>query len=416
MNSPLHLFEGYGIEIEYMIVGKDHLSVAPIADQLIFEVAGEYCNDVEFTHTDWSNELVLHLIEIKTHGPAKNLETIAPHFQDDVIKINKILEKYQARLLPTGIHPWMQPLKETKLWPHEYNEVYESYNRIFSCQGHGWSNVQSTHINLPFGNDEEFGRLHTAIRLLLPIMPALSASSPIVENKITGFLDNRLVFYRQNQQLIPSITGFIIPELVLSQAEYEEKILQPIYKDISKHDPEGILQYEWLNSRGAIARFDRNAIEIRILDTQENPAADLAIVYLIVAVLKALTFEEWTSFKLQKGFSEKHLGLLLQQVIQQGFSAMIDDAAYLSLFGYKNSTSCTVGDLWKHLWAKVSATASINPSIKNSIDLILNQGNLSQRILYKAVKENQLHPTTEIYQQLANCLEQGRMFDVSSHP
>jgi len=38
-----------------------------------------------------------------------------------------------------------------------------------------------------------------------------------------------------------------------------------------------VLQNEWLNSRGAIARFERDTIEIRVLDSQETPAAELAI-------------------------------------------------------------------------------------------------------------------------------------------
>ncbi|HAL85576.1 MAG TPA: hypothetical protein DCM31_01010, partial [Deferribacteraceae bacterium] len=37
-----------------------------------------------------------------------------------------------------------------------------------------------------------------------------------------------------------------------------------MYRDIAPYDPECILQEEWLNSRGAIARFDRKAIEIRL--------------------------------------------------------------------------------------------------------------------------------------------------------
>ena len=35
---PLHAFGGYGIELEYMIVGRDSLSVLPIADRLLHGV------------------------------------------------------------------------------------------------------------------------------------------------------------------------------------------------------------------------------------------------------------------------------------------------------------------------------------------------------------------------------------------
>ena len=44
-----------------------------------------------------------------------------------------------------------------------------------------------------------------------------------------------------------------------------------MYRAIDPLDTEGILQEEWLNSRAAIARFDRGAIEIRCMDTQECP-------------------------------------------------------------------------------------------------------------------------------------------------
>ena len=40
-----------------------------------------------------------------------------------------------------------------------------------------------------------------------------------------------------------------------------------MYRQIAPLDPDHVVQYEWLNSRGAIARFDRNAIEIRVIDT-----------------------------------------------------------------------------------------------------------------------------------------------------
>ena len=122
--------------------------------------------------------------------------------------------------------------------------IYETYNRIFNCKGHGWTNLQSTHLNLPFANEDEFVRLHSAIRLLLPIIPALSASSPILDGKATGFVDTRLEYYRKNQQKIPIITGQVIPEAITSIAEYQEKILQPIYNTIAPYDNNNVLCFQ----------------------------------------------------------------------------------------------------------------------------------------------------------------------------
>ena len=285
MSDFLHLFTGYGVELEYMIVSKKDLSVNPITDKVIFEIANEFTSDVEMGDTAWSNELVLHVIEFKTNGPAVKLSGLENAFHDQVLKVNKILEKFDSMLLPTGSHPFMNPFEETRLWPHENNLIYESYNKIFDCRGHGWSNLQSIHLNLPFHNDSEFAKLHAAIRILLPIIPALSASTPILDGKLTGFMDSRLEVYRSNQKIISSIAGKVIPERVYTKAEYESKILNKIYSDIAPFDNEKILRHEWLNSRGAIARFERNTIEIRIIDIQESPVADLAIIQLIVYVI-----------------------------------------------------------------------------------------------------------------------------------
>ena len=38
--GPLGLFEAFGVEMEYMIVERDSLSVVPHADELLREAAG----------------------------------------------------------------------------------------------------------------------------------------------------------------------------------------------------------------------------------------------------------------------------------------------------------------------------------------------------------------------------------------
>ena len=410
----LHLFEGYGVELEYMIVDASSLAVKPITDKVIFDEVGAYVSDVEFARIAWSNELVLHVIELKTNGPAEDLVGLPALFQEHVNKINKLLQRHNARLLPTGMHPFMDPYTETQLWPHEYNAVYEAYNRIFDCRGHGWSNLQSTHLNLPFANDEEFARLHAAIRLLLPIIPALSASSPVKDSKISGFADTRLEVYRHNQAKIPAIAGQVIPEAVFSQEDYVQQILEPLYQDIKPYDPDGILQEEFLNSRGAIARFDRQAIEIRIIDIQECPVADVAILHLVVAVLKELVAEKWSPLVEQKKWPEGELASIFLEVVKQGRHTVISNPAYLSLFNLGDVTSCTAGEIWEHLLKGVQQTEVLPPTTSSAVQLILNQGNLSERLTRALGPEPTPEKIKEVYRELADCLEQGRLFSPHS--
>ncbi|MBW3599357.1 MAG: glutamate--cysteine ligase, partial [Planctomycetes bacterium] len=341
----ISLFQAYGVELEYMIVDAESLSVRPIADDLLRAAAGEITSEVERGVIAWSNELALHVIELKTNGPARSLAPLPAMFQEDVAQINEILAAHGARLMPTAMHPWMNPDDELRLWPHNYNPVYETYNRIFDCRGHGWANLQSVHLNFPFADDEEFGRLHAAIRLLLPIMPALAASSPLMERRVTGMQDTRMEVYRGNSRRIPSITGAVIPEAVFTRRDYEQAIFARMYADIAPHDPHKILQHEWLNSRGAIARFDRNAIEVRVLDVQECPLADVAIGAAIAATLMALTEERWTSLAEQQAFAVEPLAELFLAAVRDAERAMIDDARYLRQFGCAGN-SATAGELW----------------------------------------------------------------------
>jgi glutamate---cysteine ligase / carboxylate-amine ligase len=301
-DGPLHLFEGFGVELEYMVVADDSLDTRPVVDELLRAAAGtdEYVSDVEFGTIAWSNELVLHVLELKTNGPAAALEGLDELFHANVRRANELLAAHGARLLPTGMHPWMDPFAEMRLWPHENSPIYEAFNRVFDCRGHGWANLQSVHLNLPFADDAEFGRLHAAIRLLLPLLPGLAASSPIADGRLTGDLDHRLEVYRHNARRVPAVSGRVIPEPAFDRAAYDRLIFEPLFRDIAPLDPGGVLQEEFLNARGAIARFTRHAIEIRVLDVQECPARDLAVCAGIVAVLKRLVAEDWSPLAAQQ--------------------------------------------------------------------------------------------------------------------
>ena len=404
----LGLFEGVGVEIEYMIVDRERLNVLPVCDQVLAAEAGEITTDVEFDDISWSNELVLHVIELKTTAPVADLTGLAEAFQTHVGRINKRLEPLGGMLLPTAMHPWMHPDRETKLWPHEYNAVYETFNRIFDCRGHGWSNLQSTHINLPFKGDEEFGRLHAAIRLLLPIMPALAASSPFVDGRATGILNNRMAMYKKNAARSQSISGDVIPEPVYTRDQYEEQILQRIYRDLAPHDPDGTLRYEWANARGAIARFDRSAIEIRVLDVQETPAADVAIVALIVEVLRALTDEAWCDLRTQQRFDTRELAAMLDDCIRDGEHAVISDTQYLHSLGVGGLGPLPAGDVWRSLLQAVRQRPNASPMVHSqSAEGILAVRPLARTLLHDEGDQGIQSGLHQRYLHLAHQLADG---------
>ena len=406
----LSLFEGCGIELEHMLVHSGSLDVLPVSDMVLRSRTGRSVNEVVSGQAGWSNEFVLHVMEIKNIKPVRTLSGLSLLLQEQVTHINRILDEWDGRLMPSGMHPWMNPVKETRIWKHRNRKIYETYDRIFGCKSHGWANIQSTHLNLSFHGDEEFGMLHAAVRLLLPLIPALAASSPVVEGKVTGTMDNRLSFYRKNQLLVPSVSGRIIPEPVFTCSGYDDRILQKMYKDISRYDTGGMLQHEWLNSRGAIPRFERSAIEIRLADTQECPLADIAVATALTSVLKALVKGQWGSWQEQAAWPVKRLVSVLDRTIRSGEAAIIEDSAYLRAFGYPGKQA-KAADVWKYLIAETVVTgATTEKNLMEPLQLILDKGTLSRRIL-KSVGEKPSHARLhKVYGKLCDCLAEGRLF------
>jgi len=407
--APLRLFEGYGVELEYAIVDRQTLAVLPVADQVLRAAVGEIASDYEDGPVAWSNELVLHVIELKTNGPTPSLAGWAERFLADVRRIDGILAPLGGRLMPTGMHPTMVPERDTKLWPHDSSEIYEAYDRIFGCRGHGWSNLQSCHLNLPFSGDDEFGRLHAAVRAVLPLLPALAASSPFVEGRVSGLLDGRLDAYKRNQARIPSIAGLIVPEPVFTEADYRCEILGRSYADIAPFDPTGLLQHEFLNSRGAIARFERSAIEIRLLDTQETPAADLAIASLVSAVLRALVADRWASLAALQALETAPLAAVLDATIRDGDEAMVEHGPLLALLG-AGPAPRRAGALWAHLASAVEGDAALEPALIAALDVMLADGPLARRILRATGPTPTPDRIVEVYRGLCDCLVAGRSF------
>lgn len=406
---PIALFQAFGVEIEYMIVDADTLDVRPLADALFRAAAGSDTPDVEPDGPDgvisWSNELALHVAELKTQRPAPSLAGLAHHFQDHVRRINAYLAPMGARLLPTGMHPWMDPDRETRLWPHENNEIYAVYDRIFGCRGHGWGNLQSTHINLPFVDDAEFGRLHAACRLILPLIPALAASSPYADGKRAPNLDQRLKVYRHNADRVPSMVGHVVPERVFTREAFERDVLGRLYADLAPHDPEGVLRHEFANARGAMARFDRGAIELRLIDTQECPAADLAAVTLITEAVRALTEERWLSLDAQQAIEPEPLLAALMECVRDAEGAMVREPALLAAFGQRRPLPA--GELWAMLLDElVPSDAESAPTLRR----MLRAGSLASRLVRALGESPSRDAFRAVYAELGDRLHAGELF------
>lgn len=261
-----------GTEHEYSI-NDSNFKVLPISDVIIEEISGKIQNEFFLENVGISKELQKHVIEFKPSVPSdsiKHLETMLySGMKDFHVSTNN---KY--RLMGLGMHPLMD-LNGTAFWDHDEREVFDTYDRVFNLKQHGWLNIQSIQVNISYSSEEDMVLKHNKIRTMIPYLVALTASSPIVEGKLTGYMDNRILYYKVNQKEVPEITGKIVPEKLSKSSDYEA-LLEKLYVGLRKKDAE-VLCEEWVNSRGLIVRRERKCVEIKAMDEQESIHADMAI-------------------------------------------------------------------------------------------------------------------------------------------
>ena len=331
-------FSGYGIELEYMIVDRESLAVRPIADQLLRAFAGHDAANVDAGTLGWSNELVRHVVEIKNIAPTPR-STRCRAFPGRDARRERLLGT-RGRAPDADRDASVDGPGDGDGALGDRGEIYRTYDRIYDCRGHGWANLQSMHVNLPFADDTQFARLHAAIRLVLPLLPALAASSPIADGIRPGSSTIGSRPTARSAALTPRVVG----RRHSRHRRHARRIRSADPGADVRGDraarPAGVLRHEWLNSRGAIPRFDRDAIEIRLVDVQECPLADVAIAAAIVAVVESLYAEQTAALADQQAIRTDRLSHLLLATIRDADEAIVDDVAYLRVLG-SSGTKCT---------------------------------------------------------------------------
>jgi len=270
-----------GTEHEYSINDSD-FNPLPISDKIILRISGRIDDEIEFGGIKVSKELQKHAIELIPAKPS-SLSVLEENLYAGFKNLYQALNG-EYRFLGLGMHPLLT-LDQTTYWDHNEQEYYEAYDRLFNIRQHGWLNIQALQINIPYKDRLELVSMYNKLRSLLPYLIAVTASSPFVEGRSTGYADNRLIYYRENQKQIPLICNGILPQKLKSVDDYI-RINRCIYDDLKRCGAD-ILCREWVNSNGVIIRFTRKCLEIKALDEQECLHSDMAMTAFILALLRS---------------------------------------------------------------------------------------------------------------------------------
>lgn len=381
-----------GPEHELSIV-NDELKVLPIADRVIKDYCGKLVNFVELPEFTFGKEMQLHVMELKANAPFQSPEVFEETMHKAVTTLSNFLEeKYGAHLLGTGMHPLLK-LDETGVWPHRHKKIYAEYGKVFNLKQHGWLNIQSFHLNLPYQKETNGVLLHNLLAALCPYLPAVAASSPIYDGAIRDNVDNRLAFYKVNQREVPSVSGDVVPEYVSSFDSYHKDVIGLYSRALAKAGAaKTILFKEWVNSRGVIFRFDRSALEVRVMDEQECIKSDVALSCFIRAALRGLILGEPE--------------FLPHELLVSDFNSVLTNGLNANVL---NPHGPTARHVCQYLFDLAFANAEKDekkylPLIKKRIE----NGSLSdvirQNVLKKAQNMDFMEAILEVYSTLIKCL------------
>nr|WP_019178170.1 glutamate-cysteine ligase family protein [Methanomassiliicoccus luminyensis] len=258
-------------------------------DSIIGALNGEIVNDLPFGDVILGKELQKNVIEFVPAVPQTSIANMERVLCDGMLRFHRATGDRYA-LMGLGMHPLLT-LDQTSYWDHEDKEIYDEYNRLFDLRQHGWLNIQALQVNVHYDAEEEMVRNFNRMRSLIPYLVAVTASSPFVEGRATGAMDNRLLYYRKNQERVPLICNNIVPEKLRSGKHHDE-IIESIFTELRKIDGEALCQ-EWIDSRGVIIRYHRQCLELKVPDEQECLRSDMAVTAFVLALLRAdLDLEE----------------------------------------------------------------------------------------------------------------------------
>jgi gamma-glutamyl:cysteine ligase YbdK (ATP-grasp superfamily) len=390
--------EVLGPEHEFSLVNEE-LKALPIVDKIIKDFHGRIVNFVEQPHFTFGKELQLHVMEIKPNMPFKSPEKFEETMHEAVLAIADFVKrKYGAYLLGTGMHPLLT-LEETKVWPHRHKQIYQAYSKVFNLKQHGWLNIQSFQLNIPYFNEKQAILMHNILAEICAYLPAISASSPIYEGKFGAYVDNRLHFYMTNQKEVNSVTGDVIPEYISSFSQYRKEIIEKYSMELAnKGVDKCLLHKDWVNSRGAIFRFDRRAIEIRIMDEQECVKLDVALSCFLRALLR--------------GMMRNNPNLLPHENLVKDFNSVIAAGLNAEVSHPKGKTAKQVCEhFFKIAWENASKEEKrYLPLIRKRIE----NGNLSEiikeKVQRRAQKTDLKEAILDIYLELVKSLMKNQPY------
>jgi hypothetical protein len=192
---------------------------------------------------------------------------------------------------------------------------------------------------------------------------------------------------------VPSVTGDVVPEYASSFEQYRKEVIGQYSRELAGAGAGKTLLFkEWVNSRGVIFRFDRAALEVRVMDEQECVKSDVALSCFIRAALRGLLADP--------------VEMLPHDLLVSDFNAMMTNGLNAKTHHPEGKTARQVCQHFYDLALENAEAAEKKYMwiVKKRID----EGNLSElirgKILAKSQRTDFMEAVLTVYSALTECL------------
>jgi hypothetical protein len=164
-----------------------------------------------------------------------------------------------------------------------------------------------------------------------------------------------------------------------------------------------------LNSRGAIARFDRGAIEIRLVDIQECPDADIAIAEWEVALLKGLVEGRFANDSQIRALDTDALAKILLATTRFAEKTVISDRDFLKIWNI-DASEIIASELVQKITDRVKDKISTHSQAL--LASMFKRGTLASALVKNVGADPDRDDFVYEYGRLAHCLAENRLYGV----
>ena len=252
----------FGLEEEFFLVDPDSRDLIADPDPALFDACERDSGPHKVVH-----ELLRTQIETNTRVCTSVADLRQAQIETRSLVINTAAQ-FGAAVIASSTHPFAHWQAQAVTPKERYDRFAVTFQEVVRRYL-----VGGMHIHAGFGDAESRIRVMTALRRYLPIMHALSTSSPFNGGRETGFKSFRLT-------VIASMPRTNLPQPFRTRAEYDRLV-----SDYQSMDFIGDGTELWWDIRPAV-RFP--TIEVRICDICPRMEDTLSLAALYACLIRRL--------------------------------------------------------------------------------------------------------------------------------